>query len=203
MHDRDRLMTPPDGAEEFERLRPYLLRVAYSHLGSACEAEDVVQEAWLRLQRDGEQEIADLRRWLTRVVSRLSIDALTSARARREMYVGTWLPEPIVDDRGTGDDPADRVTLDESVNMALLVVLETLTPAERACFLLHDVFGYPFAEVAEIVGRSPDAVRQLAARARRSVETRRPRNPATAHEQRQLIQAFLQAAAEGDVKSGA
>ena len=118
-------------ASEFERLRPYLLRVAYSHLGSLGEAEDVVQEAWLRLERAGRAEIRDLRAWLTTVVARLAIDALTSARARREHYVGTWLPEPLVATGREEGDLADRVTLDESVSMALLVVLESLTPPER------------------------------------------------------------------------
>jgi RNA polymerase sigma-70 factor, ECF subfamily len=187
-------------ASEFERLRPYLLRVAYSHLGSLGEADDVVQEAWLRLERAERAEIRDLRGWLTTVVARLAIDALTSARARREHYVGTWLPEPLVA-TGEGEDLADRVTLDESVSMALLVVLESLTPPERSAFLLHDVFGYSFEQVAGIVGRSPQAARQLAARARRHVEAARPRYPATAAQQRQLLEAFLSAASSGDVEA--
>lgn len=187
-------------AEEFERLRPYLLRVAYSHLGVIDEAEDVVQEAWLRLQRvAGPDEIRDLRAWLTTTVSRLALDALTSARARRETYVGTWLPEPIVQAPGEDNDPLAHVTLDESVSMALLVVLETLTPAERIAFVLHDVFGYSFSEVAQIVGRRPDAVRQLAARARRSVKVQRPRHPPNAEEQRRVLEAFLVAATAGEL----
>jgi RNA polymerase sigma-70 factor, ECF subfamily len=184
---------------EFERLRPYLLRVAYSHLGSLGEAEDVVQEAWLRLERAERTEIRDLRAWLTTVVARLAIDALTSARARREHYVGTWLPEPLVETGREDEDLADRVTLDESVSMALLVVLESLTPPERSAFLLHDVFGYSFEQVAGIVGRSPEASRQLAARARRHVEAGRPRYPATAAQQREVLEAFLSAAGSGDV----
>jgi RNA polymerase sigma-70 factor (ECF subfamily) len=119
----------------------------------------------LRLQRATDSEIRDLRAWLTTTVSRLAIDALSSARVRRESYVGTWLPEPVVAPYDPRQDPADRVTLDESVSMALLVVLESLSPAERSAFVLHDVFGYSFAEVAEVVGRTPEAVRQLAARA--------------------------------------
>jgi RNA polymerase sigma-70 factor (ECF subfamily) len=185
---------------EFERLRPYLRRIAYSHLGSVSEAEDVVQEAWLRLERAERPGIRDLRGWLATVVARLAIDALTSARARREHYIGTWLPEPLVATRGD-EDLADRVTLDESVSMALLVVLESLTPAERSAFLLHDVFGYSFEKVAGIVGRSPQAARQLAARARRHVEAARPRFPATAAQQRQLLEAFLAAAASGDLEA--
>jgi RNA polymerase sigma-70 factor, ECF subfamily len=185
---------------EFERLRPYLRRIAYSHLGSVSEAEDVVQEAWLRLERAERPGIRDLRGWLATVVARLAIDALTSARARREHYIGTWLPEPLVATR-EDEDLADRVTLDESVSMALLVVLESLTPAERSAFLLHDVFGYSFEKVAGIVGRSPQAARQLAARARRHVEAARPRYPATAAQQRQLLEAFLAAAASGDLEA--
>jgi RNA polymerase sigma-70 factor (ECF subfamily) len=185
---------------EFERLRPYLLRLAYSHLGSIGEAEDVVQEAWLRLERADRAEIRDLRAWLSATVARLAIDALTSARARRERYVGTWLPEPLVGVAAERDDPADRVTLDESVSLALLVVLESLTPAERSAFLLHDVFGYSFEQVAEIVGRSPEASRQLAARARGRVEDERPRYPATVAQQRELVEAFLAAAIDGDIE---
>ena len=186
-------------AGEFERLRPYLLRVAYSFLGSISDAEDVVQEAWLRLQRTADGEVRDLRAWLTTSVSRLAINSLTSARSRRERYVGTWLPEPVVEASADHADPSDRVTLDESVSMALLVVLESLTPAERSAFLLHDVFGYSFAEVSEIVGRTPQAVRQLASRARRSVEAGRPRQPVSSAEQRRVVESFLRAAGEGDI----
>ena len=138
-------------ATEFARLRPYLLRVAYSHLGSLSEAEDLVQEAWIRLERTDRAEIRNLRAWLTTVVSRLALDALTSARSRRESYVGPWLPEPLVQADPSAVDPAHQLDLDESVSMALLVVLESLSPAERSAFLLHDVFGYSFNEVAEIV----------------------------------------------------
>ncbi|QFG21450.1 RNA polymerase sigma factor SigJ [Actinomadura sp. WMMB 499] len=193
-------------AEAFEAERPRLLRVAYATLGSLTEAEDCVQEAWLRLRRlDDPAGIRDLRAWLTRTVGRLALDALGSARARRERYVGTWLPEPVVAAPGpagaspAGADPADRVTLDESVSTALLVVLETLSPAERTAFLLHDVFGLPFEEVAGIVGRSPAAVRQLASRARRHVAAGRPRFPPTPAEQRALVAAFVAACRNGDL----
>jgi RNA polymerase sigma-70 factor (ECF subfamily) len=186
---------------EFDRLRPYLLRVAYSHLGSLSEAEDLVQEAWLRLSRTDRAEIRDLRAWLTTVVSRLALDALTSARARRERYVGPWLPEPLVQDVDESADPAHRTDLDEDVSMAMLIVLESLSPAERSAFLLHDVFGYAFEEVARIVGRSPAATRKLAARARAAVEARRPRYPARAEEQRKIVEAFLGAAQDGDLAS--
>ncbi|MEU8340981.1 RNA polymerase sigma factor SigJ [Actinomadura meyerae] len=186
-------------ARAFEADRPRLLRVAYTTTGSLVDAEDCVQEAWLRLRGlDEPDAIRDLTAWLTTTVSRLALDALSSARARRERYVGTWLPEPLVEVRS--HDPADRVTLDESVSMALLVVLERLSPAERTAFVLHDVFGVPFPEIAEVVGRSPAAVRQLASRARRQVESGRPRTPVTAAEQRELIDAFISACEGGDMR---
>lgn len=188
-------------ATEFAQLRPYLLRVAYSHLGSVSEAEDLVQEAWIRLERSDRAEIRNLRAWLTTVVSRLALDALTSARSRRERYVGPWLPEPVVNADPDEADPARKVDLDESVSMALLVVLESLSPAERSAFLLHDVFGYSFSEVAQIVGRTPAATRQLATRGRHAVEARRTRYPADVEEQRQVIGAFRAAAQNGDVGS--
>ncbi|MGW7351665.1 RNA polymerase sigma factor SigJ [Streptomyces sp. NPDC054784] len=192
-------------ARAFEAERPRLLRVAYATLGSLAEAEDCVQEAWLRLRRLPEPgEIRDLGAWLTTVVGRLALDALGTARARRERYVGTWLPEPLVERAGpTGGaagDPADRVTLDESVSMALLVVLERLSPAQRTAFLLHDVFRLSFEEVAEVVGRSPAAVRQLASRARRQVDGHSPRQPPTRAEQAELVRAFLVACRRGELR---
>jgi RNA polymerase sigma-70 factor (ECF subfamily) len=181
-----------DLAIEFETLRPQLTRVAYEMLGSLAEAEDIVQEAWLRLGRADRAEIDDLRAWLTTVVGRLSLDALGSARARRESYVGEWLPEPVVEE--DGDEP----TLDEAVSTALMVVLERLSPAERTAFLLHDVFDLPFEKVAAVVGRSPAAVRQLAARARAHVEAGQPRFPAGAEQEAQIVAAFAVAWQEGD-----
>ena len=160
-----------------------------------------MQEAWLRLSRADRAEIRDLRAWLTTVVSRLALDALTSARARRERYVGPWLPEPLVQEVDESADPAQRADLDEDVSMAMLIVLESLSPAERSAFLLHDVFGYSFEEVARIVGRTPAATRKLAARARSAVEARRPRYPARAEEQRKIVEAFLGAAQDGDLAS--
>ncbi|HEX4692231.1 MAG TPA: RNA polymerase sigma factor SigJ [Solirubrobacteraceae bacterium] len=187
-------MTAPEAlADAFEAQRPHLLRVAYGQLGSLAEAEDVVQEAWLRLQRVDAEEVRDLRAWLTTAVNRLALDALRSARTRRERYVGPWLPEPVVD-----ADPADRVTLDESVGTALLVVLETLSAGERVAFVMHDVFGYDFAAVAEVLGTSQEAARQQASRARRRVRDGRPRFPATREQQRVIVEAFLAAASEGD-----
>ena len=197
MNDRDHSQP----ATDFERLRPYLLRVAYSHLGSLDDALDVVQEAWLRLQRSGPDQVHDLRAWLTTVVARLSLDELTSARARRERYVGTWLPEPIVNSLGQSGDPSERVCLDESVSMALLIILESLSPAERCAFLLHDVFDYSLEEVAGILGRSLEATRQLAARGRRSVQARQPRHAVGADEQRRVVTAFLAACQSGKLET--
>lgn len=195
MTDRD---TEERLARSFEANRPRLLRVAYTMTGSLVDAEDCVQEAWLRLRGlDDPSDVRDLAAWLTTTVSRLALDALSSARVRRERYFGTWLPEPLVE--AGAPDPADRVTLDESVSMALLVVLELLSPAERTAFVLHDVFGVPFPEIAEVVGRTPAAVRQLASRARRHVADGRPRNPATRTEQRELVQAFTAACQQGDL----
>jgi RNA polymerase sigma-70 factor, ECF subfamily len=182
-------------AERFAEARPRLLRLAYSELGDLGEAEDVVQEAWLRLERVDAQAIENLDGWLTTVVARLALDRLRSARARRETYVGPWLPEPLV-----SDDPADRVTLDESVSYALLTVLEQLSPAERTAFVLHDVFDVPFGEVAEVVGRTPEAVRQLASRARRHVTSQGPRFAASSDEHDRAVRAFAQAIAEGELE---
>ena len=183
--------------QRFARARPRLLRLAYAELGDLAEAEDVVQEAWLRLARTDAVAIHDLDAWLTTVVGRLALDTLRSARVRREAYVGPWLPEPLVS--SGAEDPADRVTLDESVSYALLALLEQLSPAERTAFVLHDVFDVPFGEVADIVGRTPEAVRQLASRARRHVAERRPRFEASPDEHDRAVRAFARAVAEGDV----
>ena len=188
-------MTPE---ERFARARPRLLRLAYSELGDVGEAEDVVQEAWLRLERTGAGAIDNLDAWLTTVVARLALDRLRSARVRRETYVGPWLPEPLASDDPA--DPADRITLDESVSYALLTVLEQLSPAERTAFLLHDVFDLPFGDVAEVVGRTPEAVRQLASRARRHVTSERPRFAASGDEHDRAVRAFARAVADGDLE---
>ncbi|WP_242677294.1 RNA polymerase sigma factor SigJ [Streptomonospora litoralis] len=179
----------------YRALRPRLISVAYSLLGSVEESEDAVQEAWLRLHRTPTGEITDITAWLVTTVSRLALDSLRSARRRREEYVGEWLPEPLVDEA----DPADRVTLDESMSMAMLVVLETLSPAERTAFVLHDVFGLPFDEVGRVVGRSPAACRQLAARARKHVTARAPRFDVGPDEHRRIVEAFLSAIRGGDM----
>jgi RNA polymerase sigma factor (sigma-70 family) len=163
--------TEPDPA--VIRERRHLLNVAYRLLGSLAEAEDAVQETyarWYAMPRHKREEVESLGAWLTTVTSRICLDMLGSARARRERYVGEWIPEPIPGPAAeNAGDPADRVTLDESVTMAFLVVLESMTPAERVAFVLHDVFRYPFADVAGIVGRTEAACRQLASSARRRV----------------------------------
>ncbi|MER5419436.1 sigma-70 family RNA polymerase sigma factor [Streptosporangium roseum] len=184
-----------DLATEFDAIRPRLVGVAYGLLGSLDEAEDVVQDAWLRLGRADRAEIQDVTGWLVVTVSRLALDVLRSARVRREEYVGPWLPEPVV----TEADPADRVTLAESMSMAMLVVLESLSPAERTAFVLHDVFGLSFQEVAQAVGRSPAACRQLAARARKHVAARAPRFDVDADEHRRVVEAFARASTGHDI----
>jgi len=184
--------------ERFAQARPRLLRLAYSELGDVGEAEDVVQEAWLRLERSDAEAIENLDGWLTTVVARLALDRLQSARARRETYVGPWLPEPLLSEN---EDPADRVTLDESVSYALLTVLEQLSPAERTAFVLHDVFDVPFGDIADVVGRTPEAVRQLASRARRHVKNESPRFAASRDEHNRAVRAFAQAVVEGNLQA--
>jgi RNA polymerase sigma-70 factor (ECF subfamily) len=185
-------------AEQFAQARPRLLRLAYSQLGDLADAEDVVQEAWLRLDRTGSETIGDLDAWLTTVVARLALDTLRSARVRREAYVGPWLPEPLGSSQEA--DPADRVTLDESISYAMLVLLEQLSPAERTAFVLHDVFDVPFGEVATVVGRTPEAVRRLASRARRHVVEHRRRFQASPAEHDSAVRAFAAAVSEGDLE---
>jgi RNA polymerase sigma-70 factor (ECF subfamily) len=186
-------------AAEFERQRPHLRGVAYRMLGSLTEADDAVQEGWARLdRRDPGND--DLRGWLTVVVGRICLDMLRSRRSRREQYAGTWLPEPMIS-VATEDDPETDVVLADSVGLALLIVLETLTPAERLAFVLHDVFAVPFDEVADVVGRSPAATRQLASRARRRVREGAPNPDADLAVQRGVVDAFLVAARSGDLEA--
>jgi RNA polymerase sigma-70 factor (ECF subfamily) len=183
--------------------RRYLLDVAYRLLGSLSEAEDIVQEAFVRLVRADLDQIQDLRGWLVVVVSRLCLDQLRSARSQREAYVGPWLPEPLIQPPGGAVDPAERVTLDDSVRMALLVVLERLTPAERAAFVLHELFRFSFDDVARIVGRSPQACRQLASRARRHVQqqTGPARFEVDQAQLRRVAARFIQASSDGDLEA--
>jgi RNA polymerase sigma-70 factor (ECF subfamily) len=192
-----------DRAVEFAEHRDYLVRIAYRLLGSIDEAEDVVQDALLRASATSSRDIDEPVAWLTKIVTNRALDLLKSARVRHEAYVGPWLPEPIVG-RPWGPksiDPADRVTLDEQISLALLAVLETLSPAERAVFVLHEAFGVPLAEVATIVGRSPQACRQLAVRARKHVEDRQPRFDAAPEEQARLVSAFQRACEDGDLEA--
>jgi RNA polymerase sigma-70 factor (ECF subfamily) len=183
-------------ADEFERHRAHLRGVAYRMLGSVGEADDAVQEAWVRLDRSDPGGDADLRGWLTVVVGRICLDMLRARRARREDYAGSWLPEPIV--AATEDDPERAVVIADSVGLALLVVLETLSPPERLAFVLHDVFGVSFDEIATVVDRTPAAARQLASRARRRVREAGPDPDTDRVTQRRVVDAFLAAARAGD-----
>jgi RNA polymerase sigma-70 factor (ECF subfamily) len=184
-------------AERFEEQRPQLRRIAYRMLGTVEEADDAVQEAWIRLSRTDESAVENLAAWLTTVVSRVALDMLRARRSRREEYVGSWMPEPIVwtDDR---PGPEDEALLADGVGLALYVVLETLAPAERLAFVLHDMFAVPFDEIAAIVGRTPEATRQLASRARRRVRGARPAPDVELPEQQRVVDAFFAAARDGD-----
>jgi RNA polymerase sigma factor (sigma-70 family) len=184
-------------AERFEEHRSRLRSVAYRMLGSLSEADDAVQEAWLRFSRADAGDVENLGAWLTTVVGRVALDMLRSRRRRREEPPGARLPEPVLD-RVDGTDPEHEALLAGSVGLALLVVLETLTPAERLAFVLHDMFAVPFDEIAPIVGRSPDAARQLASRARRRVQGERSVPDADLDTQRRVAAAFLAAARDGD-----
>jgi RNA polymerase sigma factor (sigma-70 family) len=187
-------------AEQFEQQRPHLEAIAYRMLGSGGDAEDAVQEAWLRLSRTDAREVANLGGWLTTVVGRICIDMLRARRIRNEDYVGSWLPEPVVA-ADEGADPAREVELSDTVGLALLVVLETLTPAERLAFVLHDMFGVSFEEIAPIVDRSPTAARQLASRARRRVRGAAPAADVSLARQREVVEAFLAASRAGDFEA--
>ncbi|MFH8612923.1 RNA polymerase sigma factor SigJ [Streptomyces sp. NPDC018029] len=191
--------------------RRQVTNLAYRLLGSLTDAEDVVQETyvrWYAMSRQQRDEVESVGGWLTTVASRICLDILRSARVRRERYTGDWLPEPLPDltERGTGltegatVDPADRVTLDESVSMAFLVVLDSMTPAERVAFVLHDVFRYPFADIAEILGRTPVACRHLASSARRRIRAAQP-PAAPVTQQAGLVRAFKQAWQAQDIKA--
>jgi RNA polymerase sigma-70 factor (ECF subfamily) len=183
-------------SEPFAALRPYLFSIAYRMLSSVADAEDVVQEAYLRYHR-ADAEVESPKAYLSAVVTRLCIDHLRSARVRRETYVGEWLPEPLLTD---GDaDPVHAVVDADSLSMAFLLVLERLSPVERAVFLLHDVFGYEFAEVAGMVERTPDNCRQIGVRARRHVNEQAPRFETSRAERDELAQRFLAAFTDGDV----
>lgn len=183
--------------EEFEQHRPQLEAVAYRMLGSVSEAEDALQEAWLRLSRSDTGAVDNLGAWLTTVVGRVCLDMLRTRRTRREDYIGTWLPEPIVivDDV---PNPEEEALIADSVSLALFVVLETLTPPERLAFVLHDMFSVPFDEIAAIIDRTPDAARQLASRGRRRVRGASAVPDADLAQQREVVNAFLAASRAGD-----
>ena len=190
MTDRERLL---------DELRPVSFAIAYRMLGSVSEAEDVVQEALLRVHEafDAGEQIASPRAFAATVTTRLAINELRSARARRERYVGEWLPEPIITDGK--DDPARQAEMADSLSLAMLVLLESLSPEQRAVLLLHDVFDYPYLEIAAIVGKREDNVRQLATRARRHVQQRRPRFQTTREEREELARRFFAATEKGDL----
>ena len=187
----------PDATRVFDEHRDLLISVAYRVLGRVADAEDAVQEAWLRWSNVDPSEVADPRSFLVRVTTRLAIDRLRRVKARRESYVGPWLPEPML----TGCDVAEDVALAESVSMAMLVVLETLSPLERAVFVLREAFGMPHSEIAEILGRSEPAVRQLARRAREHVRERGHRFETDQTTRRQVTERFLQATTSGDLEA--
>lgn len=190
-------MPTPEGlAQEFERHRPHLRAVAYRMLGSASDADDAVQESWIRLGRTDAASIDNLRAWLTTVVARVCLDVLRARTARREESMETHVPDPVI--ARADRNPESDAVLADSVGLALLVVLETLEPAERLALVLHDVFGMTFDEIAPIVDRSPAAARQLASRARRRVQGRAPAADTDLRTQRRVIEAFLAAVRDGD-----
>src|SRR5262245_58248492 len=188
-----------DRARLLDELRPVSFAIAYRMLGSVSEAEDVVQEALLRVHQtlEGGERIASPRAFVATVTTRLAINELRSARARREQYVGEWLPEPII--TGGEDDPAQHAETADSLSLAMLVLLESLSPEQRAVLLLHDVFDYGYPEIAEIVGKNEDNVRQLATRARRHVEAGRPRFQTSEEQRDELTRRFFEAAQQGDL----
>ena len=184
-------------ARRFEEQRPHLRAVAYRMLGSLSEADDAVQDAWLRVGRADAGEVENLRAWLTTIVARVSLNMLRSRGTRREGPLDVRVPDPVIDP-ADGTDPEHEALLADSVGLALLVVLETLTPAERMAFVLHDMFGVPFDDIAPIVERSPEATRQLASRARRRVRGADPVPDADLSAQWEVVEAFLAAARSGD-----
>ncbi|MES9524907.1 RNA polymerase sigma-70 factor [Streptomyces capoamus] len=193
-------MTDDLATDVFEEHRPLLMAVAYRMLGRVADAEDVVQDAWLRWYRADRAQVREPRAYLVRVTTRLAVDRLRQVQSRGEAYVGPWLPEPYLTEyAGTAPDSADRAELADTVSLAVLVVLESLSPLERAVFVLREAFGYPYAEIAALLDRAEPAVRQLAGRARRHVAERRPRYEADPVRRRDLTERFLAAAAEGDL----
>ncbi|MFE6409680.1 RNA polymerase sigma-70 factor [Streptomyces sp. NPDC057837] len=194
-------MTTETATDVFEAHRPVLLGVAYRMLGRVADAEDVVQDAWLRWSGADRADVREPRGYLVRITTRLAIDRLRQIKSRGETYVGPWLPEPYVTDFGaTVPDTAERAVLADSVSFAVLVVLESLSPLERAVFVLREAFGFPYADIAAMLDRGEPAVRQLAGRARKHVEEGRPRYEVDPAQRRDLTERFLAAAAEGDLE---
>jgi RNA polymerase sigma-70 factor (ECF subfamily) len=191
----------PDQTAQYESYRPLLFSIAYRMLGSVMEAEDMVQETYLRFRAASAGDIHSPRTYLCTIVTRLCLDALKSARARRETYVGPWLPEPLpTPDQAEAQDPGARLDMDESISMAFLVLLESLSPLERAVFLLREVFDFDYADIARITGRREDACRQVFHRARAALAARRPRYETTPADRERLLRAFLSAAFTGDLE---
>ncbi|MET9816606.1 RNA polymerase sigma-70 factor [Streptomyces sp. NPDC006355] len=194
-------MTTETATDVFETHRPVLLGVAYRMLGRVADAEDVVQEAWLRWSGAARDDVREPRGYLVRITTRLAIDRLRQIKARGETYIGPWLPEPYITDFGdTVPDTAERAVLADSVSLAVLVVLESLSPLERAVFVLREAFGFPYGDIAAMLDRGEPAVRQLAGRARKHVEERRPRYEVDPAQRRDLTERFLAAAADGDLE---
>ncbi|MBT2442425.1 RNA polymerase sigma-70 factor [Streptomyces sp. ISL-36] len=194
-------MATETATDVFEEHRPLLTGVAYRMLGRAADAEDVVQDAWLRWSAADREDVREPRAFLVRITTRLALDRLRQVQSRRESYVGPWLPEPVVTDFGpAAPDTAERAMLADSVSLAVLVVLESLSPLERAVFVLREAFGFPYGEIATALDRSEAAVRQLAGRARRHVDEGRPRYDVDPVERRVLTERFLAAAAGGDLE---
>jgi RNA polymerase sigma-70 factor, ECF subfamily len=185
--------TPADLTSVFEAQRPRLMGLGYRMLGTVTDAEDIVQEAWLRWQRGDRSDVDNPEAYLTTVTTRLALDRLRQLKAQREVYPGAWLPEPVA-----VEDPAATVERRESLSLAVLVLLETLSPLERAAFVLHDVFERPYAEIATILGREEAATRQLVSRARRHIEAGRPRYPADHAQRDKVVQQFLAAVTSAD-----
>lgn len=197
-------MNADPATDVFEEHRPVLTGVAYRMLGRITDAEDVVQEAWLRWSSAGREEVREPRAYLVRITTRLAVDRLRHLRSRREAYVGPWLPEPLTTEEAVGSPPlpdaAERAVLADSVSFAVLIVLESLSPLERAVFVLREAFGFPYAEIAAALDRTEPAVRQLAGRARRHVEERKPRYDVDPAERRDLTERFLAAASGGSIE---
>ncbi len=190
--------SPLDGDEIFQQYRPLLFSIAYRMLGGVADAEDIVQEAFVCWQRASGVEVRSPKSYLSTVVTRLCLDHLRSAKVQREEYVGPWLPEPLLTDESP--DVAKTIELDETLSMAFLVLLEQLTPVERAVFLLREVFDYEYREVARVVGKSEANCRQIARRARESVAARRPRFETSAAQEERLMDSFLEACSDGDME---